>query len=130
MPGPTAVVPKSFQVTTAVRQFRWVTQVANETAKEADAVGQRAIGICQEEVSADDATNGRVAAVWLAGSISRAIAGDATPVKGARVTTDAQGRTIIAATGNVVLGIVVSAPTTPAAGDHIDVQIAAALPVV
>lgn len=127
MPGPTNLMPKGFQMTTAVEQFRWVTQIGNETAKRSDALGQRAAGIVQESVTAEDATNGRVANVWMQG-ISRAIAGDATPVKNARVTTTADGRTVAVAAGQIPLGIVVAAPAVPAAGDHIDVELTPGLP--
>ena len=127
MPGPNMVLDKGFAATTAIRQFRAVVDTANEACREATTLGERCVGFCQEEVSADDATNGRVTNVRMQG-VSRAIAGNATPVRGARVATDTQGRMVIAATGHIPIGIVRAAPAVPVAGDHIDVELTPGLP--
>lgn len=131
MPGPTfAGGDKGFTMTTATTtRFRAVMQVTNESVKQADTAGARCVGICQEQVSTADATAGRVANVRMEG-ISRAIAGDTSPTRGTRVTTDNQGRLVAATTGNTPIGVVVSAPGTPAAGDWIDVELTPGLPVV
>lgn len=128
MAGPNFTgLDKGYLATTAVRQFRAVVDTANESMREATTLGERCVGFCQEEVSAQDATDGRIANVRMQG-ISRAIAGNATPVRGARVASDAQGRVVIAATGHIPIGIVRSAPAVPVAGDHVDVELVQGLP--
>jgi hypothetical protein len=120
MAGPNYVLDKGYAVGGAVRQFRFVTLGGSEVVSEAAAAGAQSLGVCQEEVSADDATRGRIVDVRLLG-ISRCIAGAAITI-GAPVRVDNQGRvTALAATtaNQNQVGIALQAAT--AAGDHVDV---------
>lgn len=123
MPGPNFGLDKGYQPTGAVRKFRVVTRSTSnkEQCAEAASAGALPLGVCQEEISADDATRGRVADIRISG-ISRCIAGAALTTIGVPVRTDNQGRvvTLAAATANQnQLGITQTAAA--AAGDHIDV---------
>lgn len=118
--GPNFVLDKGFLATGAVEQFRVVELVTHESVQRTNALGDAAIGVCQEgDVTAGDATNGRVIAIRILG-ITRVVAAAAITL-GAPVRADATGKvtTLAAATANQnVVGIAMTAAT--ADGDHID----------
>lgn len=127
MAGPNYVLDKGFTAGGAIGRFRCVTMVGGTGADSqnvvvADAQGEQVIGVCQEETSAGDATNGRVVDVRLMG-ISRVVNGLAVAINpGTVVTASANGGVEAAAAADLVLGIAVSgAPAT--AGTHLDVLI-------
>jgi hypothetical protein len=119
--GPTYVLDKSAPAVGAIRQYRAVELTGDgTTVTEAGTAGAGVIGICQEEISADDAALGRVASIRILG-VSYAVAGAAVAA-GARVRTDNQGRlTALAATtaNQEVVGIALNAAA--AAGDPLAV---------
>lgn len=122
MAGPNYVLDKGFKAGGAIGRFRYVEFSAVETVVQANYTAggpDNLAGVCQEEISAGDATNGRIAAVRLIG-ISRCIAG-ATITTGteARVMPDAQGRVIPWATaGSKMVGVALQDAVV---GDHVDV---------
>lgn len=116
--GPNFVLDKGFQATTAITQFRAVTLTANDAVKQTDGAAQFAIGVCQESITAADATNERICDVRILG-ITRAINGVAGALaRMAKVATDTTGRVVVATTGQAVLGVVMSAAA--AQGDQVD----------
>ena len=123
MAGPNYGLDKGFEAAGAIRQYRCVELSAIETVTECNGVNDVVLGICQDEVSAADATNKRVADIRISG-ISRAIAGGTiTPTtNGGRCTVDAQGRVVAApvAVGTLYpqVGFVLQACVV---GDHVDV---------
>jgi hypothetical protein len=124
MAGPNYVLSKGFVAGGAIRKFRCVEiSATTEVVTECNAANDHVLGICQDEISAGDATNGRVATVALLG-IARAIAGGAInpTTNGGLVTTDNQGR-VVAAPVAVGAGypVVGKALQSAVAGDHIDV---------
>lgn len=114
--GPTYVLDKSAKPGGALSQFTFVKFTDQETVNTAGA-GQRAIGVAQEEISADDATRGRVADIRVLG-ISYVVAGGAITA-GALVTSNASGRAVTAAVGNIPAGVALQAAA--ADGDPIAV---------
>jgi len=128
MAGPNFVLDKGYAAGGAIRQFRCVELGASEVVTEANAANDVVWGICQEEVSAGDATNGRVADIRLMG-ISRCIAGAAITI-GARVTTDNQGRVVPSpvAVGTVYPQVGLACQAAAAAGDHVDVMLTPGVP--
>lgn len=123
MPGPNFILDKGYQPTGAVRKFRVVTRSTTnkEQCAEATVLGAQPLGVCQEEISAADATKGRVADIRVAGA-SRCIAGAVMATLDIPVRVDAQGRVVplAAATANQnVVGILQTAAA--AIGDHVDV---------
>jgi hypothetical protein len=121
MAGANYVLDKGFEASEALSQFHFVKGVATaETVEMADAQGEQVLGVVQEEIDADDATNGRITDVRLLG-ISRVIAG-ADIAMWDLITPGADGRAEVAATGDFVCGMALSATsTTGGDGDHIDV---------
>jgi hypothetical protein len=121
MPGPNHVLDKGMAIggVAAVPQFSCVKQSAKETVIIAGA-GDKVFGVLQEDVSASDATLGRVAGVRPIGlGISRCIAAAAIAVDD-WVTVAANGRVTPTTTaGALVVGRATTAAT--AAGDHVDV---------
>lgn len=121
MPGPNHVLDKGFAVggSTAIPQFSCVKQSAKETVIIAGA-GDKVIGVVQEDVTAGDATLGRVVAVRPLGlGISRCIAAAAIAIDD-HVAVAASGRVTPTTTaGALIVGRAVTAAT--AAGDHVDV---------
>lgn len=117
------ILDKGYVSTGAVRQFSAVVRTAvKQQCAEASVLGALTLGVCQDEVSAEQATNGRVADIRVNG-ITRAIADGVIGV-GVRVRTAADGRVtaLAAATANQnVLGITETA--SAAAGDHLDVNL-------
>lgn len=119
MAGPTGGATKGFLAGGAIGKFRAVEIAAGETVTQANAGTDAIIGICQEEITAGDATNGRIAAVQMDG-ISRCIAGASFSI-GATLMTDSTGRVITATATNRQIGIAMQAAA--AAGDHVDVSL-------
>lgn len=118
MAGPNYVLSKGWTAGGAIGKYRFVELATDGlTVTQANAAGDPCIGVCQEEVTAGDATNGRVVNVAVAG-ISRAIAGAVLANAGVQVGTDASGR-VVAAAANNVLGILLQPAT--ATGNHVDV---------
>ncbi len=124
MAGPTQVLDKGFTAGEAINQYHFVKEVAGEVLNECDTQGELALGVAQEEISAGDATNSRVANVRLLG-ISRVIAGAAISIF-TEVTVGADARAEAATTGDRVAGIALQAAA--ADGDHIDVLLTPAGP--
>lgn len=119
--GPNDILSKGFVADTAVPLYYAVRQTDTEHMAVANTAGQFVLGICQEEISAEDATVGRVARIRVMG-ISRGVAGAAI-ARGARLTVAADGRLVTAApaagaNANVV-GVALTATT--AAGEWLDV---------
>jgi hypothetical protein len=119
--GPNYVLDKGFIANSAVVQFHAVKLAADDQVTAVTAAGEQAIGVCQEEITAGDATSGRVTDVRILG-ISRVVAGAAV-TRGALVRVNAAGRAIaLAGTAGVnenVLGMALTPAT--ADGEHIDV---------
>jgi hypothetical protein len=115
---------KGYAPSAAIRKFRCVEISTTETVSECNATNDAVLGICQDEISTQDATDGRIANIQLTG-ISRCIAGAAInpTTNGGLVTTDSQGRVVQApvAVGTLypVVGKALQSAST--AGDHIDV---------
>lgn len=122
MAGANYIVDKSFKPNAAVVQFRVVKATADKDGCAPCGLGERPLGVIQEEVNAADVTNGRAVAVRSIG-ITRAVAG-AVLANDVPVRSDANGKMVglAAATANQEqVGIV----RTPAAadGDLITVQL-------
>lgn len=102
------VLNKGFQANEAITQFRFVKLgTGSRNVDICDTAGEAALGVCQEEITAADATNGRIANVAILG-ISLVESGAAVSA-GAKVQTDASGRAIAALTGDHVLGVALDA---------------------
>jgi hypothetical protein len=117
MAGPSNLFSKPFPAGGAIGIYRAVKIGAGEVVTQAAAGTDLVIGVCQEEITAGDATSGRVANVQMLG-ISRCIAGAAIAI-GVTVMTDATGRVITATATNRPVGMAMQAAS--AAGDHVDV---------
>jgi inactivated superfamily I helicase len=116
--GPNFVLDKGYQATTAITQFRAVTLVSDTGVKQTDAAAAVALGVCQENVSAADATAGRITDVRIMG-ITRAINGTGGALARATlVATDNAGRVVAATTGQAAIGLTLTAAT--AQGDQVD----------
>jgi hypothetical protein len=116
--GPNFVLDKGYQATTAITQFRAVTQVADTGVKQTDAAAAVVLGVAQENISAADATSGRIADIRMMG-ITRAINGTAGALaRSTLVATDNTGRVVAATTGQAAVGLTLSAAT--AQGDQVD----------
>jgi hypothetical protein len=115
------VLDKGFTAGTALTQFRCVTLAsAADTVEAVDNVADQVIGICQETISAGDATNKRVANIALLG-VSLAEAGAAV-TKGSRVKTDSVGRVIdVVAGAGLQNSVGIALAAAGAAGDWIPV---------
>lgn len=124
MAGADTVLNLPYKAAGAITKQRFVTLTASETVKQADAAGQRALGVFQVDVSADEATKGKGGAVgtlgiyWVEASAAIAL--------GAQVATTNNGRAVTAATTNVPLGIAMKAAT--GAGQLIPVLMTPGLP--
>lgn len=119
MPGPNFVLDKGFQPTAAVGIFRCVKLAATKEKVTQTTTDELVIGVCQEEITAADATSGRVANIRMIG-ISRCVADGALAI-GDRVGAGLLGKVTktALATGDSLVGIVLEAAA--ADGDHIDV---------
>lgn len=120
--GPNDVLSKGLVADTAIPKFHAVKLTATEHCEVVDTAGELAIGICQEEISADDVDDGRVAAVRIMG-ISNCIAGAAID-QSAEVTVADDGRVVTAGAGDRVLGVATIAAS--AAGDWVTVLLSPA----
>ena len=72
--GPNYVLDKGFYPSAAVAQFTAVVLTGTETVAPATSAGGPVLGVCQDTISAADATNGRAADVRIMG-ISRMVCG-------------------------------------------------------
>lgn len=105
----------------AIGQFKAVELTARQTVQQCDATNDLAYGICQEEVSAADAVNGRVIGVRVEG-VSRCIAGAAIAVGASVRVTGTVGKLQTCAATTAKQNQVGIAQTAAAAdGDHFDV---------
>jgi hypothetical protein len=117
MAGPQYVCDLSFPANAAISQFQAVVLRTDLKIEPADAQGEAVFGICQETVTAQDVTDGRIVDVRVLG-VSRCVAnGNLTAA--AFVTTDATGKVEAAASGDWVIGQLVTDPA--ASGDWCDV---------
>lgn len=119
MAGPNYVLDKGFEAGGAIGRFRCVELGANEVVTQANAVNDPVIGICQDEITSADATNGRVADIRMAG-ISRCIA-SGTIAAGDRVRAAADGGVVTLAAGTAGQRQVGIALQSAVSGDHLDV---------
>jgi hypothetical protein len=117
MAGPGYLFNRPFIPSAAITQYRVVKITAADTVTTAAAGTDKPIGVCTEEITTADVTNGRVAAIAQMGT-ARCIAGAAITA-GATVASDASGRVVAAVATNFPVGIALQAAA--AAGDHIDV---------
>lgn len=116
--GPNSVLDKGYQATTAVRQFRAVILTANDTIKEVDTANTLAVGFAQDDTAAADLGK-QISSVRIIG-ITRAVNGVAGALaRNARLAVDNQGRVVVATTGQLQVGIALTAGT--AQGDHVDI---------
>lgn len=122
MPGANVVLDKGFVPTAAVGQWKCVilATTANERVTEAG-LGAAVFGVCQEDVSAADAVNLKVANIRILG-ISNCVA-SAAITRGARVAAAADGKVVTAAPAvGVNANIVgIALESTTADGDHVHV---------
>lgn len=116
--GPNEILDKGFIIDEPVDVFLVVTQSAVDHAELASAGGDW-VGILQEGVDALDVSNRRVARVRVEG-VSRGVAATALTIN-TKVTADATGRLVAAASTNNVVGIVRSPAAV--AGDWVNVQL-------
>jgi len=117
MAGPNYVLSKGWVAGGAITKFRFVElNAAGTSVTQANAPGEPVIGVAQEEISAGDATSGRVVNVALMG-ITRAIAGSILGTSGVQISTDASGRVV--ASSSAVVGILLTPATIT--GQHVDV---------
>jgi hypothetical protein len=122
------VLDKGYLAGTAIGIYRAVIQTADDTVKQCDTAAQLALGFCQEETSAGDATNGRVINVRVAGRTT-AINGTAGALaRNTKVTTDTSGRVVAAATGNAVIGVTRTAASAQGDWVQVDLSLGAAAP--
>lgn len=105
--------------TEAVTQFYCVKLSGNMAVDLNDTQGERCIGICQDEITAGDVTNGRIAAVRTAGG-SRAVASAAISAD-AVLTSTGDGRVMTAATGDFPIGYALTAAA--AANDQLEIML-------
>lgn len=117
MAGPGYILNKPFIPGGAIGQWKLVKMSASDTVIVCSATGDNPIGICMETISAQDATDGRVATIALLG-VSRAIAGAAVAA-GAVVMNDSTGRVVTATSTNFAVGRAVQ--SAGAANDQIDI---------
>lgn len=117
MAGPNYGLAKGHEAAAAITQFRAVKLTGTEKVTPASVAKEQVLGICQDTITADDATQGRVAAVLYSG-ISRTIAGDAI-TQFARVATDSVGRVVPLVAPGAQVGIALQAASN--AGEHVDV---------
>lgn len=119
MSGPHNREPENFRCAGAIGQFKGVMHSAAGVVKQADAAGVQIIGVCQETISAADATAGRVTAIQT-GGVARCKAGAAIAVN-AEVQVDADGDFITALATDWVVGIARTA--AGADGDVFDMKV-------
>lgn len=115
--------------TDGVQAYRAVKTAAGDTIDLVAASTERAVGVVQENLDRTKvATGNAVADVRMLGITKMKVG--ATPgalAQLARVSADADGEAILAATGHIPVGIQLTAGT-PAAGDLIDVLLTPGMP--
>jgi hypothetical protein len=102
MPGPNFVLDVGYKCAAAIPRFTLVKLSADDTVTPCTAATDAAIGVCQEEITTADATNGRVAEIRILG-ISRVIAG-ASVTRGTPVSSDGAGKAIAAVSTSRICG--------------------------
>ncbi len=116
MAGPAYAISKGWIAGEAITKYEFVKLTGAEVLNVCDTQGESAIGVCQDEISAADATSGRIANVAVIG-ISRVIAGATIAIQDP-ITPGADGRAEVATTADQVVGIALQAAVD---GDHMDV---------
>jgi Uncharacterized conserved protein (DUF2190) len=97
------VLAKGYDAGSAITKKRFVKFSADQTVVQCTVLGETACGVALFDVAAAEITKGKGASVLTEG---RAIVEAAAAIAiGAKVTTNASGQAITAATGNNVLGI-------------------------
>lgn len=120
------VLDKAFPVNPAytggsVTRFRCVSLGSSGINLNASAATVT-VGIVQEEIDATKVATGKAVADVRVSGVSRAFVGAAGVTLGNRVTAGANGGVVATAAGNIVVGIVVGAPTGAIdIGDIVDV---------
>lgn len=115
--GPNLILDKGMVATTAIPLYHVVKQTDVEDCAVADTAGEDWIGVCQEQVDADEIGLGRVVSVRLLG-ITRAVADAAIDLRD-RVAATATGTVATAAAGQEVVGICLTPATE--AGEWVDI---------
>lgn len=105
------ILDKGFAAAGAITKFRFVKGVAGQSdprqVEICDTAGERVLGVCVEEITAANATEGRIASIALLGVVL--VEAGAAVTQYAVVQTDATGRAIAAATGDAVVGMALDA---------------------
>ena len=104
MSGPNYGLSKGHAASAAITQFRAVVLGASEVVTQAGTAGLLCLGIAQDTITTQDATDGRIVNVKISG-ISRCHAGAAIAI-GARVVTDSVGRVVTATAATAKQNIV------------------------
>lgn len=105
-----------------VTKFRGVKPATGDTIDLNVAATTIGFGIVQEDVDQVKVATGKVVANVRVLGVSKMVVQTATSIAiGSLVTCGSAGGAIIAASTNKVVGIVIGAPGTIAAGDYIDV---------
>lgn len=118
------VLDPPFQASGACTRDRFVTQTGEQTVVRTGTAGQRAAGVAQADVSADEATKGKSIAVQVLGYAL--VEAGAAVALGDRVMSDNVGRAVPVTATNVPLGI--AANVAGAAGTKIGVLLTPGLP--
>jgi hypothetical protein len=108
MAGAYTLLNASFKCAAAITALRFVTPTAEETVKQADAAGQRAVGVAQHGATTDEATAGKAIPVMEEGT-SWVVASGAITLN-AMVSTTNVGKAKAAVSTEIPLGIARSAP--------------------
>lgn len=116
--GPNEILDKGYIATGETPLFTIVKQTGVESAELNDAAGGDWLGVAQEEPNEEDVALGRVFRVRLLG-ISRVVAANGNINSRDKVTSDAEGKAIVAGPGQHVVGIALTG--SEAAGDWINV---------
>lgn len=117
--GPNLILDKGMVATTAIPLYHVVKQVDVEDCAVTDTAGEDWVGVCQEQVDAEEVGLNRVVSVRLEG-ITRAVADGAIALRD-RVTATATGTVTTAGTGNEIIGICLTPATE--AGEWVDIQL-------
>lgn len=121
MSGPNFILDKGYKCSGAITQYSPVKLSTDDTVITC-AAGDLALGVCQDEISAADATAGRVADIRLMG-LTRMVA-SAAITRSARVIAAGTGKIVTATAATAKqnqIGIATVSVTTN--GDHIDVML-------
>jgi len=117
--GPNELLDKGFIADSEIPWYHVVSQSGDESCTLTTAAGGDWLGICQEEASERDVSDGRVVRVRPMG-ISRGVAG-AIFSRRSRLAANDEGQLVVAGAGDYVIGIALTAST--AVGDWVDVQL-------